>query len=92
MGRLVYDGLWFSPLRSAIDAFVDDTQRHVTGDVRLRYAAGSCTVVGRRSPASLYDLSLATYGGGDAFDQSLAAGYVKVVGLPLKVWSAKQGG
>jgi argininosuccinate synthase len=87
---LVYDGLWFSPLREAIDAFVDETQSHVTGDVRLRFEPGSCTVVGRRSPYSLYDLSLATYGGGDAFDQSHAAGYLRLYGLPLKVWAAKQ--
>ena len=90
--ELVYDGQWFSPLRQALDAFVDQTQTHVTGDVRLRFEAGSCTVVGRRSPHSLYDLSLATYGGGDAFDQSHAEGYVRLYGLPLKVWSAKQGG
>jgi argininosuccinate synthase len=90
--ELVYDGQWFSPLRAALDAFVDQTQTHVTGDVRLRFDAGSCTVVGRRSAHSLYDLSLATYGGGDAFDQSHAEGYVRLYGLPLKVWSAKQGG
>ena len=90
--ELVYDGQWFSPLRAALDAFVDQTQTHVTGDVRLRFEAGSCTVVGRRSEHSLYDLSLATYGGGDAFDQSHAEGYVRLYGLPLKVWSAKQGG
>ena len=89
---LVYDGQWFSPLRAAIDAFVDETQRHVTGEVRLQYLPATCTVVGRRSEASLYDLSLATYGGGDAFDQSQAGGYVRLYGLPLKVWSAKQGG
>ena len=87
---LVYDGQWFSPLREAIDAFVDVTQTHVTGDVRLRFEPGSCTVVGRRSPHSLYDLSLATYGSEDAFDQSHAAGYLRLYGLPLKVWSAKQ--
>jgi argininosuccinate synthase len=62
----------------------------VTGDVRLRFEPGSCTVVGRRSPYSLYDLSLATYGSEDAFDQSDAAGYLRLYGLPLKVWSAKQ--
>jgi len=90
--ELVYDGQWFSPLRAALDAFIDRTQTHVTGDVRLRFEAGSCTVVGRRSAHSLYDLSLATYGGGDAFDQSHAEGYVRLYGLPLKVWSAKQGG
>ncbi|MET0801259.1 MAG: argininosuccinate synthase [Actinomycetota bacterium] len=88
---LVYDGQWFSPLRSAIDAYVDVTQAQVTGEVRLRFEPGSCTVVGRRSGHSLYELSLATYGGGDAFDQSDARGYVRLYGLPLKVWSAKQG-
>ena len=88
---LVYDGHWFSPLRTAIDAYVDVTQQHVTGEVRLRFEPGSCTVVGRRSAHSLYDLSLATYGSGDAFDQSDAKGYVRLYGLPLKVWAAKQG-
>jgi argininosuccinate synthase len=87
---LVYDGQWFSPLREAIDAYIEQTQSHVTGDVRLRYEAGACTVVGRRSPHSLYDLSLATYGSDDAFDQSDSRGYVTLYGLPLKVWSAKQ--
>jgi len=89
---LVYDGLWFSPLREAIDAFVEATQPAVRGDVRLEFAAGTCTVVGRRSDASLYDLSLATYGSQDAFDQRHAEGFVKLWGLPLKVWAAKQGG
>jgi argininosuccinate synthase len=88
---LVYDGQWFSPLREAIDAYVEATQAHVTGDVRLRYEPGACTVVGRRSDAALYDLSLATYGSEDAFDQSHAEGYVRLYGLPLRVWAAKQG-
>jgi argininosuccinate synthase len=90
--ELVYDGQWFSPLRRAIDAFVASTQSSVTGEVRLRFEPGACTVVGRRSDASLYDLSLATYGGGDAFDQSDAQGFVRLYGLPLRVWSARQGG
>jgi argininosuccinate synthase len=89
---LVYDGMWFSPLRQALDAFVDATQTHVTGDVRLRFEPGTCTVVGRRADRSLYDLSLATYGTGDAFDQSDAEGFVRLWGLPLKVWSSAQGG
>ncbi len=87
---LVYDGQWFSPLRDALDAYVEATQASVTGEVRLRYEQGSCTVVGRRSEHSLYDLSLATYGTADAFDQSDSRGYVRLYGLPLKVWSAKQ--
>jgi len=88
---LVYDGQWFSPLREALDAFVAATQRHVTGEVRLRFAPGTCTVVGRRSEHSLYDLSLATYGSEDAFDQRHAEGFVRLWGLQLRVWSAKQG-
>jgi len=87
---LVYDGQWFGPLRRAIDAYVEATQTSVTGEVRLRLEPGSCTVVGRRSAASLYDLSLATYGSGDAFDQSDARGYLRLTGLPLAVWAAKQ--
>jgi len=90
--ELVYDGLWFSPLRQAIDAYVDATQSHVSGEVRLSFAPGTCTVVGRRSEHSLYDLALATYGSEDAFDQRHAEGFVKLWGLPSKVWSAKQGG
>jgi argininosuccinate synthase len=89
---LVYDGLWFSPLRQAIDAYVDATQDHVTGEVRLAFSPGACAVVGRRSERSLYDLSLATYGSEDAFDQRHAEGFVKLWGLPLKVWSFRQGG
>ncbi len=88
---LVYDGLWFSPLRQALDAFVDSTQAHVTGDVRLEFSPRACAVVGRTSEASLYDLSLATYGSEDAFDQRHAEGFVRLWGLPLKVWAAKQG-
>jgi len=89
--ELVYDGQWFSPLRMALDEFVEETQRHVDGEVRLRLSPGSCSVVGRRSTSSLYDLSLATYGGEDAFDQRHAEGFVKLWGLPLKVWTSKQG-
>ncbi|HZD16552.1 MAG TPA: argininosuccinate synthase [Actinomycetota bacterium] len=89
---LVYDGLWFSPLREAIDAFVDVTQTPVTGEVRLEFSPGACTVVGRRSTHSLYDLSLATYGAEDAFDQRHAEGFVRLWGLPLRVWSSRQGG
>jgi argininosuccinate synthase len=88
---LVYDGQWFSPLRQAIDAYVEATQTHVSGDVRLRFEPGACTVVGRRSEHALYDLSLATYGAGDAFDQTDAKGFLRLYGLPLKVWAATQG-
>jgi argininosuccinate synthase len=88
---LVYDGHWFSPLREALDAFVASTQTFVTGDVRIAFSPGACAVVGRRSEHALYDLSLATYGSEDAFDQRHAEGFVKLWGLPLKVWSSTQG-
>jgi argininosuccinate synthase len=88
--NLVYDGQWYSPLREALDAFIASTQAHVTGEVRSRFSPGACAVVGRRSPHSLYDLALATYGSEDAFDQRHAEGFVKLWGLPLKVWSATQ--
>ncbi|MEX1047412.1 MAG: argininosuccinate synthase [Actinomycetota bacterium] len=87
---LVYDGLWFSPLRRALDAFVDDTQSNVTGEVRLKFSAGACDVAGRRSDLALYDESLATYGSQDQFDQRQAEGFVRLWGLPVKVWSEKQ--
>jgi argininosuccinate synthase len=84
---LVYEGLWFSPLRTAIDAFAETTQSSVTGDVRLRFTHGACHPVARRSPTSLYDLSLATYDTDDAFDHSDASGFVKLWGLPTTTWS-----
>jgi argininosuccinate synthase len=88
---LVYNGLWYSPLRRALDAFIVDSQRPVTGDVRLRLYRGVVTVEGRRSPEALYEHGLATYEAGDRFDHDAAAGFVKLWGLPLKVWSERQG-
>jgi argininosuccinate synthase len=82
--ELVYDGLWFSPLKDALDAFMASASRHVTGDVRVRLHAGSAVVTGRRSPASLYDVKLATYDTGDEFDQGLAKGFIELWGLPSK--------
>ena len=84
---LVYNGLWFSPLREALDAFVDKTQELVTGTVRLKLFKGSAVVVGRESPFSLYNASLSTYANGDEFDHSAAKGFIYVWGLPLKVGS-----
>ncbi|MGH3655887.1 MAG: argininosuccinate synthase [Micromonosporaceae bacterium] len=84
-GELVYDGLWFSPLKQALDAFIDDTQRHVTGEIRMTLHGGRAVVTGRRSDASLYDFHLATYDAGDSFDQSLAKGFVDLWGLPSKL-------
>jgi argininosuccinate synthase len=83
--ELVYDGLWFSPLKRALDAFLDSAQQHVTGEVRLRLHAGTATPTGRRSDSTLYDYSLATYDTGDTFDQSLAKGFVQLWGLPSRI-------
>jgi argininosuccinate synthase len=83
--ELVYDGLWFSPLKRALDAFIDDSQKHVSGDIRLQLAGGRATATGRRSASSLYDFNLATYDEGDTFDQSLAKGFVRLWGLPSKI-------
>ena len=81
----VYDGLWFSPLKRSLDAFIESTQEHVTGDIRLVLHAGSITVNGRRSTESLYDFNLATYDEGDSFDQSMARGFVELHGLSSKI-------
>jgi argininosuccinate synthase len=89
--ELVYDGLWFSPLRQALDAFIDETQRFVTGDVRLHLEPGSCQVTGRRSEHSLYDYGLATYDAEDVFRHEDSAGFVRLWGLGLQTWAAKQG-
>jgi len=84
-GELAYDGLWFSPLKRALDAFIAETQQHVTGDIRMVLHGGSVVVNGRRSEQSLYDFNLATYDEGDTFDQSLAKGFVQINGLSSKV-------
>jgi argininosuccinate synthase len=89
-GELTYDGLWFSPLKRSLDAFVAEASRNVTGDVRVRLHGGAATVVGRRSDASLYDFALATYDAEDRFDQRLAKGFVDLWGLPVRVWAARE--
>jgi argininosuccinate synthase len=89
---LVYDGLWFSPLKQALDAFVAESQKHVTGEVRLRCEVpGRCIVAGRRSPKGLYDYDLATYEAADAFRHQDAEGFVRLWGLGVKTWAARQG-
>ncbi|HEX2772235.1 MAG TPA: argininosuccinate synthase [Micromonosporaceae bacterium] len=88
-GELVYDGLWFSPLKRALEAFIEDSQRQVCGDIRLTLHGGRAVVTGRRSEASLYDFGLATYDTGDTFDQSLAKGFVQLWGLPSKMAAAR---
>ena len=90
--ELVYDGFWYSPLRTALQAFMAESQRHVTGEVRLRFAApGTCAVVGRRSPVALYDHGLATYDASDTFRHADAEGFVRLWGLGVATWSARQG-
>jgi argininosuccinate synthase len=82
---LVYNGLWFSPLKEALDAFIEKTQELVTGTVKLKLFKGSAVVVGRESPYALYSDSLSTYAKGDEFDHSAAKGFIYVWGLPLKI-------
>jgi len=90
--ELIYDGLWFSPLKAAYDAFIDESQRHVTGDVRLKLESGRCFVVGRRGPRSLYDYGLATYDAADRFRHADSEGFVRLWGLSVQTWAATQGG
>ena len=88
---LAYDGLWFSELARSLRAFVTWTQKHVTGEVRMRFAPGTAAVVGRRSPHSLYDLTLASYGGEDTFDHEAAVGFISIWGLPVRTQAAVRG-
>jgi argininosuccinate synthase len=86
---LVYNGLWYSHAREAIDAFVNAIQPKVTGVVRLKLFKGDCRVVGRKSPFALYDHSLATYDTGDLYDHSAAEGFIKIWGLPIETAARK---
>jgi len=88
--EMVYDGLWFGGLRSPINSFVDETQKHVTGTVRVKLHKGNCTVVGRKSPYSLYDEGLSTYAKGDKFDHTSAVGFIYCWGLPDKTAAKAQ--
>ena len=89
--ELVYDGLWYSPLREALSAFVASTQRHVSGEVRLAFEPGGVArVAGRRSPVGLYDYGLATYDAADAFRHEDAEGFVRIFGLGIKTWASRQ--
>ncbi len=89
--ELCYYGQWYGPLHESLRTFVASTQERVTGDIRLRFYKGACTVVGRRSPAALYDLSLATYdAAADRFDHRQAAGFVSLWSLPLRVWAERR--
>ncbi|MBI2917918.1 MAG: argininosuccinate synthase [Chloroflexi bacterium] len=89
--ELVYNGLWFSALRRDLAAFVDSSQRFVTGSVRLRLHKGQATVVGRKSPYSLYRHDLATYDKGDTFDPKASPGFIHIWGLPVRTQAQAQG-
>jgi len=88
---LIYNGLWFSSLHQDLAAYVKSSQRYVTGTVRLKLFKGSCQVVGRKSPKSLYSYGLATYDKGDEFDQSASAGFIHIWGLPVRTQAQVQG-
>jgi argininosuccinate synthase len=92
-GELTYNGLWYSPLMDSLKVFLEHTQERVTGQVKLKLFKGSIVVAGRTSKYSLYNKSLATYGTEDSYDHTAAEGFIKIWGLPLKVWqkAGKQG-
>ncbi|MFD1739643.1 argininosuccinate synthase [Bacillus salitolerans] len=87
MTKIIYDGLWYSPLKNALEAFVDETQKVVSGTIRVKLHKGTHFVVGRKSVHSLYNEELATYSKGDAFDHNAAVGFIKLWGLTTKVYS-----
>jgi argininosuccinate synthase len=90
--QLVYNGLWYSPLKAALDAFIQQTQERVSGTVRVKLFKGNAMTVGRQSDKSLYSPTLATYGAEDQFDHKAAEGFIYVWGLPTRVWSQKARG
>lgn len=87
--ELVYDGQWFSPLKNSLDAFINDTQQYVSGDIRMTLHGGRATVTGRKSETSLYDFNLATYETGDTYDQSNARGFIEIFGMTSKLAAAR---
>ena len=87
---LIYNGLWFTAYHQDLAAFVQSSQRHVTGTVRMRLHKGQAIPVGRRSPKSLYDFALATYDKGDQYDQSAAVGFISIWGLPVRIQAKAQ--
>ena len=90
--ELTYDGLWFTPLKKALDAFIAETQKTVTGTARLKLYKGSSTVVGRHAPRALYSKELATYDPNSTFDESAAAGFITLWGLPVRQWAGINSG
>jgi argininosuccinate synthase len=92
LSRIVYNGLWYSPLKAALDAFIQQTQDRVSGTVRVKLFKGNATIVGRWSDKSLYTPDLATYGADDQFDHKAAEGFIYVWGLPTRIWSQQARG
>lgn len=90
--QMVYNGLWYSPLKSALDAFIQKTQERVAGTVRVKLFKGNATIVGRWSDNSLYSPDLATYGAEDQFDHKAAEGFIYVWGLPTRIWAQQNQG
>lgn len=90
--QLIYNGLWYSPLKTALDAFIQKTQERVSGTVRVKLFKGNATIVGRSSDNSLYTPDLATYGAEDKFDHKAAEGFIYVWGLPTRIWSQHERG
>ncbi|MDU1683585.1 argininosuccinate synthase [Varibaculum cambriense] len=88
--ELVYEGQWYSPLKGSLDAFVEDSQKYVTGDIRMILHGGRAVVDGRRSEVGLYDFDLATYDSGDSFDQSLSRGFIGIYGLSTQLAAARE--
>ena len=88
--ELVYEGQWYSPLKGSLDAFVEDSQKYVTGDIRMILHGGRAVVDGRRSEVGLYDFNLATYDSGDSFDQSLSRGFIGIYGLSTQLAAARE--
>ncbi|SEC90278.1 argininosuccinate synthase [Streptomyces melanosporofaciens] len=84
-GELVYDGLWFSPLKRALDGFIAEANEQVSGEIRMTLHGGRAVVTGRKSQESLYDFNLATYDSGDTFDQSLSKGFIEIFGMSSKI-------
>jgi argininosuccinate synthase len=91
VAELIYDGMWHAPLMRALEAFVDETQRDVTGEVRLHLEPGRCVAAGRRARRGLYDHDLATYGSEDRFRHQDSEGFVRLWGLSAETWSRRQG-
>jgi argininosuccinate synthase len=90
--ELAYEGLWFTPLKTALDAFITETQKTVTGSIRLKLYKGNATVVGRTAPNALYSKDLATYDPGSTFDEASAAGFIALWGLSARQWASVNGG